>query len=188
MEMRSHAPLSEISPLAQIPVVRLEGGVPRGPLLVGFSSARRRQLAERNRAYRGTERSPCLEGLALVFVFLPQKCSCQCGPSCPSVLSQRDTAAVLRSWLFLGCITPYFCFASAPLAFLVFALPVLLCRTFCAVRCARFPFLCQRSLLRAGLEFWVQASVRGESCAISRAEGTPILSATNVHPRGLRIP
>ena len=48
MEMRFHAPLSEISPLAQIPVVRLEGGVPRITLLVGFSSARRRQLAERD--------------------------------------------------------------------------------------------------------------------------------------------
>ena len=46
--MRFHAPLSEISPLAQIPVVRLEGGVPRITLLVGFSSARRRQLAERD--------------------------------------------------------------------------------------------------------------------------------------------
>ena len=144
-------------------------------------------------ALTGAPRGACLHNylkicLALVFIFLTPKCSCQCGPSCPSVLSQRDTAAVLRSWLFLGCITPYFCFASAPLAFWVFALPVFFCRTFCAVRCARLPLFCHRSLLRAGLEFWVQASVRGESCAISRAEGTPVLSTTNVHPRGLRNP
>ena len=161
--MRFHAPLSEISPLAQIPVVRLEGGVPRITLLVGFSSARRRQLAERDSRLPG-HREELVFMISHDFVFVHPKL----------LLPKRPKLSIL-SWLFLGRITRL-CFCLALLAHFCSSL-VLFCL---------FHFLCLPNLLRAGLEFWVQASVRGESCAISRAEGTPVLSATNVHPRGLR--
>ena len=119
MEMRPHAPLSEISPLAQIPVVRLGGGVPRIPLLVGFSSARRRQLAERDSRLPGHREELVFLIFFNFFVFLSiSDFSLKIAPA--------NAAQVVH---FFGCIV-CFCFCSALIA--AFCLFYFVVSLFCA--------------------------------------------------------